>query len=79
LRAADKYQISGGIASQLLLLFHLHICLDKYFPLWLTARLNNMNRGPDNEKDIDEFQQHEDEADPWLPCADVYQGRQGRS
>ena len=32
----------------------------------------------DYEKDIDEFQQHEEEANPWFPRPDGHQGRPSR-
>ena len=54
-----------------------HICLDKQSPVWFMRKLINLNRGPDYEKDIDEFQQHEDEANPWFPRPDGHQGGPG--
>ena len=47
-----------------------HICLDKRSPVWFMRKLINLNRGPDYEKDTDEFQQYEDEANPRLPRPD---------
>jgi ribonuclease P protein component len=55
-----------------------HICLDKVFPLWSTEKLINFSRGLDDEKDIDEFQQYQDEEDPWIPRPYGHQGRPGR-
>lgn len=55
-----------------------HICLDKKIPLWSIDKLINSNRGPDYEKDIDEFQQHQDEANPWFPRPDGHESRQSR-
>lgn len=55
-----------------------HICLDKVFPLWSTEKLINFLRGLDDEKDIDEFQQYKDEANPWISRPYGHQGRPGR-
>jgi hypothetical protein len=55
-----------------------HICLDKQVLLWSIGKLINFNRGPDYEKDIDEFQQHQDEANPWFSRPDGHKRRQGR-
>jgi hypothetical protein len=41
------------------------------------GKLINLNRGPDYEKDIDEFQQHKDEANAWFPRPDGHQGGPG--
>ena len=55
-----------------------HICLDKERPLWFTYELINSNRGHSYEKDIDDVQQHEDEAHPRVPRPHVDEGRPGR-
>ncbi len=54
-----------------------HICLDKRSPVWFMGKLINLNRGPNYEKDIDEFQQHKDEANAWFPRPDGHQGGPG--
>lgn len=41
-------------------------------------KIINFSRGLDDEKDIDEFQQHEDEKNPRIPRPDGYQERQSR-
>jgi hypothetical protein len=55
-----------------------HICLDKGAALWSTEKLINFSRGLEDEKDIDEFQQYEDEAHPRIPRPNGHQGRPGR-
>jgi hypothetical protein len=52
-----------------------HICLDKRFPVWFMGKIINFKRGPDYEKDINGVQQHEEEANPWLPRPDGHQRR----
>ena len=47
-------------------------------PLWFKRKIINFSRGLDDEKDIDEFQQYEDEANPWIPRSYGHQGRPGR-
>lgn len=54
------------------------ICLDKISPLWSTEKLINFSRGLDHEKDIDEFQQYQDEANPRV-FGPYVQGRPGRA
>jgi hypothetical protein len=54
-----------------------HICLDKQLSVWFMGRLNSFFGVTDYEKDIDEFQQYEDEANPRLPRPDGHQGRPG--
>jgi ribonuclease P protein component len=54
-----------------------HICLDKQLSLWFMDDLIYFTGVTDYEKDIDEFQQYEDEANPRLPRSDGYQGRPG--
>jgi len=46
--------------------------------LWFTEKLINFSRGLDDEKDIDEFQQYEDEKNTWIPRPYGNQGRPGR-
>ncbi len=54
-----------------------HICLDKKSPVWFMTGPIKLSRGSDYEKDIDEFQQHENEADAWIPRPDGHQGGPG--
>jgi ribonuclease P protein component len=42
-------------------------------------KIINFSRGSDDEKDIDEFQQYQDEENPWIPRPYGHEGRPGRS
>ena len=66
-------------ARYFLVIFACQFCLDKVFPLWFIQKINNFSRGSDDEKDIDEFQQYENEENPWIPRPYGHQGRPGRS
>ena len=70
------YYINIKAIYQQLSITHVQFNLDKQFRLWLMKRLTIFQWGQWNEKEPDEFQQHEEEKNPRLSCQNVYPGRE---
>ena len=69
------YYINIKAIYQQLSITHVQFNLDKQFRLWLMKRLTIFQWGQWNEKEPDEFQQHEEEKNPRLSCHNVQPGR----